>query len=73
MRIKNYGISFRLQFVGPIIVDTTPSMFVGRILVHLDGGYLVTEWGDDGFTDSEDADLTYQVGIGKITTQRSIQ
>ncbi|XP_033637440.1 uncharacterized protein LOC117298344 isoform X1 [Asterias rubens] len=52
------------KFVGPIIVDTTPSMFVGRILVHLDGGYLVTEWGDDGFTDSEDADLTYQVGIG---------
>ncbi len=41
-------------------------MFVGRIFVHLDGGYLVTEWGDDGFTDDEDADLAYQVGIGEI-------
>ncbi|XP_071784665.1 uncharacterized protein [Asterias amurensis] len=52
------------KFVGPIIVDTTPPMFVGRILVHLDGEYLVTEWGADGFTDNEDAGLSYQVCIG---------
>ncbi|XP_071798435.1 uncharacterized protein [Asterias amurensis] len=52
------------KFVGPIIVDTTAPMFVGRFLVHLDGSYLVTMWGDDGFTDNEDADLSYEVAIG---------
>ncbi len=47
-------------------MDTTPPKFVGRILVHLDGGYLVAVWGDYGFTDNEDTDIVYQVGIGEI-------
>ncbi len=47
-------------------MDITAPMFVGHILVHLYGGYLVSEWGDDGFTDDEDAYLAYQVGVGEI-------
>ena len=66
MSLNVLNFVFQLQFVGPIIVDTTPPMFVGRILVHLDGEYLVTEWGDDGFTDNEDAGLSYQVCIGEM-------
>ncbi|XP_022103295.1 uncharacterized protein LOC110986023 [Acanthaster planci] len=50
--------------IGPVIVDTTPPIFVGHVAVRVEGEYLVAEWGDDGFTDDEDTGLRYQVAIG---------
>ncbi|XP_038062737.1 uncharacterized protein LOC119733220 [Patiria miniata] len=52
------------KVVGPIVVDTTPPMFVGRVSVHVEDEYLIAEWGDDGFIDDEDTSLRYQVAIG---------
>ncbi|XP_022100380.1 uncharacterized protein LOC110984469 isoform X2 [Acanthaster planci] len=51
------------KVVGPIIVDTTPPMFVGRVSVRVEDEYLVAEWGDDSFIDDEDTDLRYQVAV----------
>ncbi|XP_038057739.1 uncharacterized protein LOC119729229 [Patiria miniata] len=52
------------KVVGPIVVDTTPPMFVGHISVHVEDEYLIAEWGDGGFIDDEDTSLRYQVAIG---------
>ncbi|XP_038050780.1 uncharacterized protein LOC119723938 isoform X2 [Patiria miniata] len=52
------------KVIGPIIVDTTPPMFVGSVSVHVEDDYLIAEWGDDGFIDDEDTSLRYQVAIG---------
>ncbi|XP_038051300.1 uncharacterized protein LOC119724354 isoform X2 [Patiria miniata] len=52
------------KVIGPIIVDTTPPMFVGRVSVHVEDEYLIAEWGDSGFIDDEDTSLRYQVAIG---------
>ncbi|XP_022102003.1 uncharacterized protein LOC110985345 [Acanthaster planci] len=52
------------KVIGPIVVDTTPPMFVGNVFVRVDDEYLIAEWGDDGFIDDEDTSLRYQVAIG---------
>ncbi|XP_022105050.1 uncharacterized protein LOC110986986 isoform X2 [Acanthaster planci] len=52
-----------LKVIGPITVDTTPPMFVGRVSFHVEGDYLIAEWGEDGFIDDEDTDLRYQVAV----------
>ena len=67
---KKTELSYRilhLQVVGPIIVDTTPPMFVGHVSVHAEDKYLISEWEDEGFVDDEDQSLEYQVGIGKCS------
>ncbi|XP_022088109.1 uncharacterized protein LOC110977889 isoform X2 [Acanthaster planci] len=51
--------------IGPIVVDTTPPTFVGRVSVRADDDHLIAEWGDDGFIDDEDTGLRYQVAIGQ--------
>ncbi|XP_038050540.1 uncharacterized protein LOC119723761 [Patiria miniata] len=53
-----------IKKVGPIVVDTTPPMFVGRVSVHAEDEYLIAEWGESGFIDDEDTSLRYQVAIG---------
>ncbi|XP_038050879.1 uncharacterized protein LOC119724031 [Patiria miniata] len=50
--------------IGPIVVDTTPPVFVGRVSVHAEDEYLIAEWGESGFIDDEDTSLRYQVAIG---------
>ncbi|XP_022103276.1 uncharacterized protein LOC110986013 isoform X2 [Acanthaster planci] len=52
------------KVIGPIVVDTTPPVFVGRISVIAEDDFLVAKWGDKDFTDDEDTDLRYQVAVG---------
>ncbi|XP_022107048.1 uncharacterized protein LOC110988105 [Acanthaster planci] len=52
------------KVIGPIVVDTAPPLFVGRVSVRSEGDYLIAEWADNAFTDEEDTSLRYQVAIG---------
>ena len=52
----------RPQVLGPIIVDTTPPVFVEEIIVFPLGDYLTARW---LATEIEDTGLAFQVAVGK--------
>ncbi|XP_038071216.1 uncharacterized protein LOC119740085 [Patiria miniata] len=64
LKAVNKAQASTVKVVGPVIVDTTPPVFVGRVSVHVEDAYLIAEWGDSGFIDDEDTSLRYQVAIG---------